>query len=323
MPGDRKAVTVQYRKLDDPNGGFQGRTLLATLTKAMSAVVDEKNLGQSAEVRVDGSDPAFGAVVLNYHHYGEDFFFGEIVRFEPGADLPLLQIKDHIQSYNLTQSKAPDGHEPIRGMLYFVVFNDHLVFFENSLPSARLERYLTWLLADKVKVCKPNTHVILSAEVRMEGADPTLREIQQIEIKAPPITEASDERIVEVSEARERKVSRLDAMEVLRAAHMSEEDIQSLLSDSTSLEVFLQIRFKSKRLRRPIAAASANRLLRNLAEDDVTMFGPAGKQKAGKLVKLSQPAQVVRVGSLLDTKDALRALTESYRYFVSNGYIDA
>jgi hypothetical protein len=187
-----------------------------------------------------------------------------------------------------------------------------------------LEKYFTWLLRDQCKICKAGSHVILSAEVKLEsGDDSTLHEVQAIEISAPVLSEDTAPRVVEVEQSRHERVRSLDALEVLRAAHMSEDDIQRLLDDSTSLEVLLQIRFKSKRLRKPIAAASANRLLRNLSEDDVTLIGPAGKQKAGRLVRLTHLAQVLKIGTLIDPRDAARALNEAYSYFVSNGYIDA
>ena len=42
-------------------------------------------------------------------------FFMELVRFEPGADLTLLEMTEGAASYNLKQAKAPDGHEPFKG----------------------------------------------------------------------------------------------------------------------------------------------------------------------------------------------------------------
>jgi hypothetical protein len=43
----------------------------------------------------------------------------------------------------------------------------------------------------------------------------------------------------------------------------------------------------------------------------------------GKDIRLSHPANIIRVGSLLDPKDVIRALREAYQSFVDNGKIDS
>jgi hypothetical protein len=98
--------------------------LQTALSASLKHVGPKGTIADSVESRQHDDDKAYGTVVLNYVDDSRPFFFGEIVRFEPGADLPLLQIGSNVKAYNLTQAKAPQGHEPIRGVLYFMAIGN-------------------------------------------------------------------------------------------------------------------------------------------------------------------------------------------------------
>ena len=168
MANGWKKASVLYRKLA-PITGY-GPALQASLSTAMKRTVAGGTLGDNAESRQCKEDPDYGTVVLNHIDDNQHYFFGELVRFEPGADLPLLQIGTG-KVYNLTQAKAPQGHEAIRGVLYFMLIGNNVIVLEGGVVSARAERYFTWLLRELVKVLPNGAHIILDAELTTQGPD--------------------------------------------------------------------------------------------------------------------------------------------------------
>ncbi|PWB89852.1 hypothetical protein C5688_13515 [Methylocystis sp. MitZ-2018] len=265
-------------------------------------------------------------MVLNFFDDNSKYFFGELVRFEPGADLPLLQLGKGVKAYNLTQAKAPDGHEPIRGILYFLVISNHLVLIEADVSSARAERYLSWLLSDATPTIASGGHVILVAELTASGGAMQLSQVEEVVFKPKPIIPTSatlaDAEVVPFVSTTTRGVAETNTLEVLKAAGMDDADIQRLAEHETRLEVTLQIKFKGERRRKQLSIDDTTRLLRNIPDDEITLIGPGGRQKNGTIEKLAYPANVSLVGSLLETKDVARALYEGYSHFVTNGYID-
>lgn len=327
MPEEgRKKVRVQYRKFADPAGAFKGKTLQAALTEAMLTKCGAGTIGEAVSARQCEIDTAYGTIVLNTIKPEVEFFFGELIRFDPGADLPLIQVGSNLKSYNLAQAKAPDGHEPLRGVLYFMAMGDHVVLLESEVSTSRAEGYLSWLLGPTSKVVADGAHVILDAELSAEAGGSGLSDIDEIVIRPRPFAAEpiSDGGVVEETTVSSQRhdVSQGSTLEVLRAAGMDDTDIQKIVGDSVSIEVTLQIRFKDSRRRKSLVREDARRLLRNIPDDDMVLTGRGGRQKNGKIVKLTYPANVQTTGSLLVTSDVARALNEAFKYFVSNGYID-
>ena len=323
----RKKVTVQYRKLDDVASAFGARTLQQAISACLKETRGSALLSDDPNVRQFGDD-AYGTLVLNLYDDEKEYFFGEIVRFEPGADLPLLQIGTGVKAYNLTQAKAPDGHEPLRGVLYFMAIDNHLVLIEVDVSSARAERYLSWLLSEASLILKKGSHVILVAELTAaSGSGLQLSKVDEVVFRPKPFAPdqlygMAGSQIVDTVETATRGVAETNALEVLKAAGMDEADIQKFAAGGTELEVTLQIKFKGQRRKRMLSIEDTNRLLRNIPDDELTLKGPGGRQKNGKIEKLSYPANIETVGSLLKTSDVARALFEGYKSFVANGYID-
>jgi hypothetical protein len=323
----RKKVTVQYRKLDDIAQAFNGKTLQQVMSDCMKKPRDSGLVGDEPTAR-HYKDDGYGTLVLNLYDDKSEFFFGELVRFEPGADLPLLQMGTGVKAYNLTQAKAPQGHEPLRGTLYFMAVGNHVVLVESDVSSARAERYLSWLLSDATSTLAQGTHVILLAELTAGGGAMQLSKVEEVVFKPRPFQRQGHEQpttdeTVPTTETEMRGVAETNALEVLKAAGMDEADIQKFAANDTQIEVTLQIRFKGeRRRRRSLTIEDTNRLLRNIPDDELTLKGPGGRQKNGKIEKLAYPANVETMGSLLVTADVARALYEGYKSFVSNGYIE-
>ncbi|OYU50087.1 MAG: hypothetical protein CFE31_00535 [Rhizobiales bacterium PAR1] len=323
----RKKVTVQYRKLDDIAGSFGTQTLQQAISACLKQPHGSGILGDNPAQR-QYNDNGYGTLVLNYIDDKSEYFFGELVRFEPGADLPLLQLSTGVKAYNLTQAKPPDGHEPLRGVLYFMAVGNHVVLIEADVSSSRAERYLSWLLSEATATVPKGTHVILLAELTASGGAMQLSQVEEVVFKPKPfVPEGADQLLPDqhlpTVETATRGVAETNALEVLKAAGMDEADIQKFAANDTQIEVTLQIRFKGQRRKRQsLTIDDTNRLLRNIPDDELTLKGPGGRQKNGKIEKLAYPANVETLGSLLKTADVARALYEGYKSFVSNGYVD-
>jgi len=309
----RKKVTVQYRKLDDMAKAFGAQTLQQAVSACLKQPRGPGMLGDDPAQRQFGDD-GYGTLVLNYIDDRAEYFFGELVRFEPGADLPLLKLGTGVKAYNLTQAKAPDGHEPLRGVLYFMAIGNHVVLAEVDVSSARAERYLSWILSEATTTIPKGSHVILLAALTASGSSMQLSKVEEVVFKPKPLAPPKPEtlmpdQVVDAFETATRGVAETNALEVLKAAGMDEADIQKFAANDTQIEVTLQIRFKGQRRRRQsLSIEDTNRLLRNIPDDELTLKGPGGRQKNGKIEKLSYPANVETVGTLLKTADVARAV---------------
>jgi hypothetical protein len=101
----------------------------------------------------------------------------------------------------------------------------------------------------------------------------------------------------------------------------TEADVQHLLEsvpEGANLEVSVHIGYKSKK--RSISRAPMQQALRNLPDGEIQAIGKDGRV-TGQDVRLSHPVSILRQGTMLDVDDVVRALRETYTYFVNNGKI--
>lgn len=264
--------------------------------------------------------------MINQFDTKNNFYFGELVRFEPGAQLPLLGMMPNGNSYNLVQGLAPDGHEAVKGTLYFMVFGNHLTVLQGDILTSRLERYLKWLLAE-TGLISAATGMVLAAEIELSDGTARLAEVDEITfrphgLKASEIFQDTFENTSHQLTHREHGVEGMRTTEVLLAAGMDQADVNQLIEDKTDLEVTLQIKFKQGKNKKSVSLEKVGRIFRNVDPDDLTFFGPGGKQKHNQLVKLSFNDEILTNGSLFLTKDVRRSLFAAYRFFVQRGHID-
>lgn len=317
----RKRVNVQYRKLDDLTNGFGGQTLEQALRTAMKNVgPGGVVVGTDSQARSWNGNPDYGTMVLSHFDVSGKGFIGEIVRFEPGSPVPLVNTTAGTPFFNLTQAAPPQDHEAMRGIMYVLIINDHVMIVESDINTARLETYLSWFLTDATNAVTGGTHVILAAELSaLSGAQ--LSKVETIVFQPPPVTK-DVARASGAPTATTRDVEEGNTLKVLKAAGMDETDIQALAGQDTDIEVRLWIKFKDDWRKKQVGAEDASRLLRNLPEDQLTLYGPGGRQKENKIVKLTYPANIEVVGAHMVPKDVARALYEAYEHFQTNGYLD-
>ena len=317
----RKRVNVQYRKLEDLTSGFTGQTLEQALRTAMQNVGPSgAAVGIDSHARSWSGNLDYGTMVLSHFDVSGTGFIGEIVRFEQGSPVPLVNTTAGTPFFNLTQAIPPQDHEAVRGIMYVLIIGDHVMIVESDINTARLENYLSWLLTDATSAITSGTHVILAAELSaLSGAQ--LSKVETIVFQPPAVTK-KDVRQPGMPTSTSRDVEEGDTLKVLKAAGMDETDIQALAGQDTDIEVKIWIKFKDDWRKKQVGAEDASRLLRNLPEDQLTLFGPGGRQKENKIVKLTYPANIEVAGAHMVPKDVARALYEAYEHFQTNGYLD-
>ncbi|WP_139281387.1 hypothetical protein [Muricoccus roseus] len=242
-----------------------------------------------AERRSQGEDPTYGTVLLNELVEAEDYFFGELVRFEQGAQLTMLSMTGGGRSYNLVQARAPDGHEPLKGTLYFMVFGNHVTLLQNDIGAGRLEKYLRWLLTVAAPIVTPSANIVLAAEIEVVDGTSTLPLIEKIAISPTPLRSADfDQAVIATGTDGPRGVSRQSVsaqrtLSVLQAAGVDDADIHRFLEQKTEIRVTVEIDFKDGRKNKPIGMETIGRVFRNIDPDDLVLRGPKGAQIKGDL----------------------------------------
>lgn len=330
----KQSITIHYRRLEDATGAFGGRTLERAIRHAMGQTVDGTMVAEHWKRRAWLVPPsAEETLLMNLHHDGSDFFFGDLTQYTTGYMQALLDQVEDAPVLAVAQEPPPAGKEYVHSLMYWMAINNHLLLIQSrSLAGKQLEEYLTWLLKDRTPTIGPTGQVILQAKFDSHDVGGDLADISEIVVggktaiahpvavpQAPPIagTEVEQYRTV-----REDRTWRDRAVEVLRAIMNNEADVQELLESvpfDADLQVSVHIGYRTKRRR--VTRAPMQQALRNLPEGEITAIGKHGRM-SGRDIRLSFPARVERQGNLLEPGDVIRAFIQAYDYFVQNGKIE-
>lgn len=330
----RQPVTIHYRRLQDVTDAFNGKTLEQAIRSAMGQHLDGGAISEHWKKRAWVVPPANDdTLLMNVHHDAGDSFFGDLTQYTRGFMQALLAQMEDVAVLDVEQEPPPEGKEYIHSMMYWMVIKDHVLILQSrSLMSKQIEEYLTWLLKDRTATIQPTGHVLLQAKFDSAEVGGDLDDIREIIVggatgvtaaatAAPePVRVTETETYKELAEKRPWKER---AVEVLRAVMSNEADVQELLEsipDDADLHVSVHIGYRARK--RKITRAPMQQALRNLPEGEITAIGKNGKL-TGKDIRLSHPASILKVGSLLDPQDVRRALLEAYTNFVKNGKIEA
>jgi hypothetical protein len=328
---ERQAVTIHYRKLEDVPGAFGTLTLEAAIRMAVAKKIKGTKISDDWQLRSWSVPPSLNDnLLMNTYHDDGKSCFGDLTEFTKGELQALIQQQAGAPSVKVIQKQAPAGQEYVHAIMYWMAIGDHvLVLQHRSLTTKKLEEYFGWLLNQQTKTITSSA-VILQAKFSLADVGSDVDDVSAIIVGGPNMpaltAEAADELEVEEStykEVGEKRSWQQKAVEVLRAVMNSEADLQKLLAeipDEASLQVSVHIGYKTNR-RRKISRAPMQHALRNLPDGEITAIGRNGK-RIGNDIRLSYPAHIKKIGSILDPSDVHRALLEAYNYFASNGKID-
>lgn len=329
-----KPVKVQYR-YKKVTENVPERPFIPAVTKAgMNRIHDGSPLRAHVGSRIY-DHPRAGKTLLNRCDENENWIFGELAVFAPGEHIPVIEDSQSAPIVDLAQIETPKGHHPLKGVLYWMAIDNHLLAIQSpNMSLTTLTDYLNWLVhvpgitkgellfdaqvTVENEVAPPVKDIVLKAHqtaTRFDEASPPGRSMWEAARAKSYRTEQVDEQEI----SGEGRVA-----EILRAAAFGEANIQKLYDlAGPDGEVLLEMHLKIKRERRlaNFTKVDALSLISDLDADQVTLRGPNGKH-VGKLMKLSYDiGRVATVESLIDPDDAKRVLKEAYLSFCSNGYI--
>jgi hypothetical protein len=331
----RKSLTVHYRKVEDPVGAMEGRTLEALVRSSLASIHDGGPLSEHWKRRAwlvppDNTD----TLLMNVFHDDGASVFGDLTVYTRGFMQALLKDEPDAAMLSVEQQPPPQGREYIHSMMFWMIVGNHVLTIQSrALNTKQLEQYMTWLVRDRTTQMNANGQVILNAKFDIEDVGGDLEDVREIVVGGTGVLQAAPARLpghdqqlvareVEQHVGVEAKRSwGARAIKVLHAIMSNEADVQRLLEsipEGADLDVSVHIGYKSKR--RQLSRAPMQHALRNLPDGEITAIGKLGKQ-SGKDIRLSYPVRVLCEGSLLDPIDVRSKLRSAYDYFVENGKI--
>lgn len=251
-----------------------------------------------------------------------------------------MTLDDAMKAWVIAEAKAPDGHEYLHGMCYWLAIGDHFYQIQHiALQAKAMEEYLTWLLRDKSAVISTSHHVELQAEFDRQQIGDDLGDVRSVEIGGlvpetihPPADPLQFKKgRTETYETHESVGDRISAgwnkaekiIEELLGEVEAGKLISSVPSDA-ALEVSVNIGYRATR--RKFNKEFMGNLasgLRNLPEGELRVRGKDGEIK-GDDARLSHDMNVKRLSnssSLLDMEDALKQMLEVHSRFLYDGKI--
>jgi len=352
-----KRVKIHYRKLIRTGDIFPQESLRDRIVAAM-----DTRLGNGTVVRERASNrvagvpdqPGFERMLNTYHAEG-DYVFGTICLFSPGQLQALLKVADDagqhpnladvLAQLEIAEAAAPQGHEYVHGMSYWMATDDHFYLIQHvTLQSKAMEEYLTWLLRDHTNAIGQRHAVMLQWKFdRAQVGDDELSSIeigglmpQTVRPPAPDFSASARDAaegqtdVVDMRETLgERVASTFDKARQVLVDLIGELETDKIIENmppEAALDVRVNIGFKAKKqkLRRE-AMANLETGLRNIADGEVIARGKNGEVR-GDDARLSMDMGVKRISDnsgLLDPAHAFQQMQEVHRRFLHDGKLSA
>ncbi|HJT43750.1 MAG TPA: hypothetical protein VJ750_09640 [Rhizomicrobium sp.] len=343
---------IHYRRILRDGDRFPAQSLSDRITAALNkGLPDGTTVRGRPENRVCVVPNQDARRALNNFYIGEDHVFGTVCTFTPGEMQALLKLVGDaeqpeqealaaaLEAWDIAEKKAPDGHEYLHGMAYWLAIGDHFYVIQHAaLQSKAMEEYLTWLLRDKAGVIGGNNMVQLQVVFDREqlGEDDLsaihIGGIVPDTMHAPDMVDVPDvPQMVDVEEletigdkvkatfGRARKIID-DLLGEVEAARI----IQSMPPEAM-LEVSVSIGYKAtkRKLRRAFMGELATGL-RNIADGEIKVIGRNGQAK-GDDARLSMDMNVKKVSensSLLDLQNVYDQMMEVHRRFLHDDKLE-
>lgn len=346
-----KRCKIHYRRLRRRNGQFPEQSLSDRIRAALDTSIDSKLVRDSVNMRIADvpRNEGYQRFVNNFHET-QDYVFGNVCLFSPGQMQALLQLsadEEHptldevMRAWTIAESQAPDGHEYLHAISYWMAFGDHFYQIQHvALQAKAMEEYLTWLLRDQTKVIGAGQSVELQMEFDRDQVGDNLGDVKSVEIGGlvpetihrPEPQATSDGRVVEY-EAHERLADQLAAkwgkakqivLEVLGEAEADK--LLASMPPDAALEVTVNIGYRATK--RKFSKEFMGNLasgLRNAPDGELRVRGRDGEIK-GDDARLSADMTVRRMSdtsSLLDLEHTLEQMLEVHRRFLHDGKISS
>lgn len=326
-------------------------TLHKAIDNALKRKIEGELLNENVSLRIAPvpNSPDYNRFVNNYFVF-DNVIFGDLCLFSPGQMQALIQIsvdpthptlEEVMKALEIAESKAPDGHEYLNGISYWMVIDDHFYQIQHvSIQSKAMEEYFTWLLRDKTNIIGQNEYVELQAEFDREQIGGDLGDISSIEIgglipettlpSGTSIAPQDSDGIVEF-ETRESLGEKIAAswakarkiIEDIFGEVETEKLIASMPADA-ALDVRVNIGYRAtKRKFNKEFMGNLAAGLRNAPDGELRVRGKNGEIK-GDDARLSTDMTIRKMSStssLLELDHALEQMLEVHRRFLHDGKI--
>jgi len=343
-----KRCKIHYRRLRRDNEQFPGSSLSEKIKEALSAQKDDTSISESVKYRIAGVPRADGYQrVLNNFHEGDGYIFGDLCLFSPGQMQALLQLTNDpshasldevLKAWAIAESKAPDGHEYLHGMAYWVAIGDHFYQIQHvAIQTKASEEYLTWLLRDQSKVIGLEHYVELQAEFDRAQMGSDLGDVKSIEVgglvpetvhtDTPPATAGSLVDVVTHETLGDRIAASWGKAKGVIVQLLGEVEAEKLLAQmpqDAALEVTVNIgyRAKKRKFQKDFMKTLASGL-RNAPDGELRIRGVDGEIK-GDDARLSADMTIKKISAssnLLDLSSVVEQILEVHRRFLHDGKI--
>ncbi|MCA3739262.1 MAG: hypothetical protein IM673_14570 [Phenylobacterium sp.] len=345
-----KRVKVHYRRLIREGGVFPAQSLRERIVAAM-----EYQLPNGSRVRERASNRVVAVPdqvgferMLNTYHASGEYAFGTVCLFSPGQLQALLKVRDNdedhgdlaelLEQLEIAEAAAPEGHEYVHGMSYWMVVHDHLYLIQHTnLQSKAMEEYFTWLLRDQTRVIGQG-HVVM-LQWKFDRAQVGDDDFSSIEIgglmpeahrhTVPDLSATTADGQIEVVATREtigeRAASTFAKAKQILVDLIGEVETDKVIENmppEADLDVRVNIGFRArKRKLKREAMKNLEAGLRNIADGEIIARGKNGEIR-GEDARLSMDMGVRRISensSLLDPGHAFEQMREVHRRFLYDG----
>jgi hypothetical protein len=313
----KKSVRVQYRRVDTSKGlGGNSEVLSELMRRSLGHSVDGRTVAEDVLLRIR-EDEFEGTTVFNGQRVTEHgTVFGELVHYEPGANIPLIRRAQGdlsnapVAELDLRQDKVTDDHELVRGALYFKCRENHICIIEHGLSAERLQRFLNWLLVEKTGVVSPEYRLFLLPSLEAKGG---LDDVEKIIVRPEPagplhqVLHRADEH---------HSVGGSRLWRMLKSVFSDTTDLEALaLERDASIELTLEIKLTSQRGVVRLDSKDTQRLLRDVPLGELKLISKTGRQEGSRITSRSFPTKVQYDGAFLSRLDAWAKLNEADDYF--------
>lgn len=339
-----KRCRVHYRRLRRDADQFPELSLSDAIAKALKTSISGTEVGSNPSLRVTEMPgaPEYRRLLL-HSHIEKGNTFGTLCLFAPGqqqAFLQLAEAADHgdleeaLRQWEIKERSAPQGHEYLHGLSYFLAIDDHFYQVQHvALQAKAAEEYLTWLLRDRTSTVSKNNYVELKSvfDRAQVGSDLTSIEIGGLVPETVHPTDYYDkgpdqeaEEVIERETVGERAAATFDkSKRILQEllGTVETDRIIDAMPDQAALEVRVNIGYRARKTKlRKEVMQNLEAGLRNIPDGEIRAKGPGGVIK-GEDARLSLDMGMKllsETSSLLDLEHVRERMLEVHRRFLDD-----
>lgn len=310
--------------MSKPVAGFD---LEGTIINALNQSDDGTLIGDDFRCREYQFDQ-YQTLVFSWYAPTKFGLIGELCSFEPAGFLLAVNRTANVsKTLNLHQIKTQDGHEPLKGALYFMVQKNHILILQSGLSAKNLERYLNWLLGIKTNMVS-NSNMFFETKVEMLSPDAAKKRTQEIRI-TPAAAQAAP-----AMKKRKKSKDAKDTIQtvavddskswsLLEAAGFKRADFKNFLERTGGqgkIEVSLSIKLKNGRYKDTFDNIPLSTVASHFEEDEVQLFSPNGRIR-GVISTATFKCDIDMKDSLVDRGRLGTVFQKALRDFVERGFM--